>query len=188
MAFLRIPEEDRSIESFEEIRKYLAGIDIDYGTWKREYELAADASDQEILGAYGVEIETLKQQGGYVTADIINVSPATENLDVMLNKFNKEHWHDEDEVRFIIDGRGVFHLRPKAGPVVALEVEQGDFIRVPRGTLHWFDLCQDRKIKAIRLFQDPSGWTPHYTGSGVDKNFLEVCLGPAFIPPSEVSA
>ncbi len=185
MAFLRIPEQDRSLGSFDEVRSYLAGIGIDYGTWKREYDLDPDAKDEDILGAYREEIETLKKQGGYVTADIINVSPQTENLEAMLNKFNKEHWHDEDEVRFIIDGRGVFHLRPKEGPVVALEVEQGDFIRVPRGTLHWFDLCQDRRIKAIRLFQDPSGWTPHYTDSGVDKNFLEVCLGPSFIPPSD---
>ena len=36
----------------------------------------------------------------------------------MLDKFNREHWHDEDEVRFVIQGRGLFHIRPKDGPVV----------------------------------------------------------------------
>ena len=30
----------------------------------------------------------------------------------MLNRFNSEHWHDEDEVRFIIEGRGLFHIHP----------------------------------------------------------------------------
>ena len=64
----------------------------------------------------------------------------------------------------------------------AIEVEAGDLIRVPRGTHHWFDLCADRRIRAIRLFQDPSGWTPHYTGSGVDKHFQPVCFGPAYFP------
>ena len=83
----------------------------------------------------------------------------------MLNKFNAEHWHDEDEVRFIVEGRGLFHIHPPDGPVFAIEVEAGDLIRVPRGTHHWFDLCADRRIRAIRLFQDPSGWTPHYTGT-----------------------
>ena len=107
--------------------------------------------------------------------------PDTPNLDAMLAQFSREHWHDEDEVRFIIEGRGLFHIHPREGPVFALEVEAGDLIRVPRGTWHWFDLCADRRIRAIRLFQDPSGWTPHYTDSGVDKRFQPVCFGPAHL-------
>ena len=117
-----------------------------------------------------------------MTADVIDVFPDTPNLDAMLNKFNSEHWHDEDEVRFIVEGRGLFHIHPQDGPVFAIEVEAGDLIRVPRGTHHWFDLCADRRIRAIRLFQDPSGWTPHYTSSGVDKNFQPVCFGPSYFP------
>ena len=66
---------------------------------------------------------------------------------------------------------------PKDAPVVAIEVEAGDLIRVPRGTLHWFNLCGDRRIRAIRLFQDTAGWTPHYTDSRVDENFMPVCFG-----------
>jgi 1,2-dihydroxy-3-keto-5-methylthiopentene dioxygenase len=60
---------------------------------------------------------------------------------------------------------------------VAILVEAGDLIRVPRGTLHWFDLCSDRQIRAIRLFQDMAGWTPHYSESGMAKNFQPVCFG-----------
>ena len=62
--------------------------------------------------------------------------------------------------------------------------EAGDLISVPRGTLHWFDLCADRRIRAIRLFQDSSGWTPHYTDSGVDANFQPVCFGSTYIQDS----
>jgi 1,2-dihydroxy-3-keto-5-methylthiopentene dioxygenase len=62
-------------------------------------------------------------------------------------------------------------------------VGPGDLIRVPRGTWHWFDLCDDRRIRAIRLFQDAAGWTPRYTGSGVDKGYEPVCLGPMHIAP-----
>src|SRR5207249_9188533 len=91
------------------------------------------------------------------------VNRDTPGLDAMLAKFNIEHTHDEDEVRYIISGRGLFHIHPPQGPVVAIEVKAGDLIRVPRGTLHWFDLCGDRRIRAIRLFQEKSGWTPHYT-------------------------
>jgi 1,2-dihydroxy-3-keto-5-methylthiopentene dioxygenase len=99
----------------------------------------------------------------------------------MLAKFNREHWHDEDEVRFIIAGRGLFHIHATSGTVLAIEVEAGDLIRVPRGTLHWFNLCDDRRIRAIRLFQDTAGWTPNYTSSRVDENFLPVCFGLAHL-------
>jgi DivIVA domain-containing protein len=122
------------------------------------------------------------QKGGYVTADVINVNANTPGLDAMLNRFNKEHFHDEDEVRFIVHGRGLFHFQPADGEVFSLEMVKGDMIRVPRGTQHWFDLCQDRTIRAIRLFQDMSGWTPHYTGSGADEKFQPLCFGPGYIP------
>ena len=73
-------------------------------------------------------------------------------------------------------------------PVIAIEVEAGDLIRVPRGTWHWFDLCGDRDIRAIRLFQDKSGWTPHYTNSGTDQGYQPLCMGPAYFPRRAVSA
>ena len=96
-------------------------------------------------------------------------------------KFDREHWHDEDEVRFVIAGRGVFHIHTDTG-VVSIEVGAGDLIRVPRGTKHWFNLCNDRRIRAIRLFQDVSGWTPLYTDSEVARDHQPVCLGNAFLP------
>jgi 1,2-dihydroxy-3-keto-5-methylthiopentene dioxygenase len=184
MAVVRIPEQNRRIEDDEQIRQELAAIGIDYERWNPGREIAGDASTAEILEAYAGEIERLKQRGGYVTADVIDVKPETLGLDAMLAKFNREHWHDEDEVRFIIEGRGLFHIHPRTGPVVAIEVEAGDLIRVPRGTWHWFDLCSDRRVRAIRLFQDAAGWTPRYTDSGVDRGYEPVCFGPVYLRPS----
>ncbi len=87
-------------------------------------------------------------------------------------------------MRFIVHGRGLFHIHPPAGEVLSIEVVKGDMIRVPRGTHHWFDLCSDRTIRAIRLFQDQSGWTPHYTETGVDGKFQPLCFGPRYLPQS----
>jgi 1,2-dihydroxy-3-keto-5-methylthiopentene dioxygenase len=184
MAVVRIPEQNRRIEDGEQIRQELAAIGIDYERWSPGHEIAAEASTAEILDAYAGEIERLKQSGAYVTADVIDVKPDTPGLDAMLAKFNREHWHDEDEVRFIIEGRGLFHIHPRTGPVIAIEVEAGDLIRVPRGTWHWFDLCSDRRVRAIRLFQDAAGWTPRYTESGVDRGYEPVCFGPAYLRPA----
>lgn len=182
MATLRIPEEDRTLTGAAEIVAFLKGAGIDYARWEAARPVADGASADEVLAAYADEIVRLKADGGYVTADVIDVKPETPNLDAMLAKFRSEHWHDEDEVRFIVEGRGIFHIHPREGPVFALEVEPGDLIRVPRGTWHWFDLCADRRIRAIRLFQDASGWTPHYTESAVDRRFEPVCFGPSYVP------
>lgn len=183
MAHLRIPEQDRVISDYDEMKAYLANIGIGYEVWKPSHELPRGADNAAVIEAFADEIETLKAQGGYQAADVIDLYPDTPNLDVMLAKFSKEHWHDEDEVRFIVAGQGVFHIRPKEGPVVGLYVEEGDLARVPAGTWHWFDLTSSKRIRAIRLFQDPSGWTPHYTDSGAEQGYLPVCFGLDFIPP-----
>jgi len=182
MALISIPDEGRTIRNPDEICVYLASRGIEYERTTPNAPVAPDAPAEELLAAYKPKIDELKARGGYVTADVINVFPDTPGLEAMLNKFNAEHWHDEDEIRFIVEGHGLFHIHPPEGPVFAIEVEAGDLIRVPKGTHHWFDLCAERRIRAIRLFQDPSGWTPHYTGTGVDRKFQPVCFGPAYFP------
>ncbi|MCA9563451.1 MAG: cupin [Myxococcales bacterium] len=183
MALVTIRDSQETIAEAADISAFLSK----FGIWYRRFEggdqLPESPSDQEILDAYSEPIEALKAEGGYVTADVINIVPTIQGLDAMLAKFSEEHWHDEDEVRFIVGGRGVFHVHPKNGPVFSIEVVDGDMINVPRGTLHWFDLCEERAIRAIRLFQDPSGWTPHYTKSGVDQSYQPMCFGPSYLPP-----
>jgi len=171
MAILHLRDENEKVTDPEAITLRLRAIGILYERWTADRPLADDAPAETVLAAYAHFIATLKAQGGYVTADVIDVSPSTPDLDAILAKFAREHWHDEDEVRFVVAGRGVFHLHPAGGPVVAVEVVPGDLLRVPRGMHHWFDLCAERRIRAIRLFQDPNGWTPHYTGSGIDARY-----------------
>ena len=184
MAIVDVPNKGLRFTEANEIVEYLGTIGIDFARWENVKQVPADASDEEILAAYADEIELLKERGGYVTADVMNVVPTTPGLDAMLQKFNKEHWHNEDEVRFIVKGHGLFHIAPEGGDVVAIEMEAGDMIRVPRGTKHWFNLCGDKTVRAIRLFQDVSGWTPHYTESGVDAGYQPLCFGVSYIPAS----
>ncbi len=185
MPIVTIPEENKTITDPAEIKELLSTVGITYENWEPKHPVANDAPAEDILTAYKDEIDRLKESGGYVTADVIDVFPTTPGLDEMLAKFDKEHWHDEDEVRFCIDGSGVFHINPKENypdaPVMAIEMHPGDLIRVPRGTHHWFDLCKERRIRAIRLFQDPGGWTPHYTNTGVDQGYQPLCWGPSYL-------
>ena len=173
MAVVTVPDKNLTLTDREEIKNYLASIGIDYERWDTdEMRVSPDATEEEILAAYAPEIEKLKANGGYVTADVINITPDVQNLETMLEKFRPEHWHDEDEVRFIVKGCGIFHIAPaNGGDVTAVKMTAGDLIRVPRGTRHWFDLDETRTVRAIRLFQDTTGWTPHYTESGVEQKY-----------------
>ena len=188
MAIVRVPDENRTIHDVDAIRAHLHERGIEYERWMPDTELPATASAAEVLAACAPKIDELKARGGYVTADVIDVTAATSGLEAMLAKFSSEHWHDEDEVRLIVEGRGLFHIHPVNGPVFVIEVERGDLIRVPKGTHHWFDLCVERRIRAVRLFQDTSGWTPHYTLSGADRQFQPVCFGPTYFPPTSTTA
>lgn len=181
MAVVRIPKEEKTLHDELSIRAELAPLNVEYERWDLS-RVKEDASAEEVLAAYAAEIDEMKRVGGYTTADVIDVNPATPNLETMLAKFDKEHTHSEDEVRFILAGRGIFFLRD-AEKVLSIEVGPGDMLRVPRGTTHWFTLCEDRRIRAIRWFQDTTGWTPHYTSSGVDAEYQPLCFGPAYVGP-----
>jgi 1,2-dihydroxy-3-keto-5-methylthiopentene dioxygenase len=182
MAAIFITDENRRIDDPAQLRAYLAPYGIHHERWPLGDRVDPAASPEEILAAYAPEIERLKERGGYTTADVVNVTPLTPGLEAMLDRFRSEHTHSEDEVRFILKGRGLFFIHPKSGPVFSLQVEEGDLINVPAGTQHWFDLCADRTIRAIRLFQDKSGWTPHYVEQGVHGRYAPVCWGPSYLP------
>jgi 1,2-dihydroxy-3-keto-5-methylthiopentene dioxygenase len=181
MAVLRFPPDEKVIDNEAEIRSRLSALGVDYERWDLS-RVVADAPAEAVLSAYETEIDAMKQRGGYVTADVVDVHRETPGLEAMLARFDKEHTHSEDEVRFILAGRGIFFLRLGEG-VVSVEVGPGDMLRVPRGTTHWFTLCEDRRIRAIRWFQDTAGWTPHYTGTGVDQGYQPLCFGPAYFGP-----
>jgi 1,2-dihydroxy-3-keto-5-methylthiopentene dioxygenase len=190
MAVLTIPsgtpaQQERIIQSESEIRAALQPLGIDFERWDLSIlpEGAADSGPAEsVLAAFAEPIADMQRRGGYTTVDIIDVNAQTPGLDAMLARFDKEHTHSEDEVRFILAGRGIFFFRVQ-DQVLSLEVAAGDMIRVPAGTTHWFTLCGERRIRAVRWFQDTSGWTPQYTNSGVDRQFQPLCFGPAYIGP-----
>ena len=114
MAVLRFPQIDQTIEGESEVRIALAGLGIDYERWDLS-RVAADAPAESVLEAYAEEINELKRRGGYQAADVIDVHPETPGLDDMLARFDKEHTHSEDEVRFILAGRGVFRCQHGSG-------------------------------------------------------------------------
>jgi 1,2-dihydroxy-3-keto-5-methylthiopentene dioxygenase len=117
---------------------------------------------EEILTTFKEEIADISDRRGYKAQDVISLSDATPNLDELLNNFQREHHHTDDEVRFIVSGHGIFVIQGKDGHFFDVELEPGDLISVPENIQHYFTLMDDRKVVAIRIFVTTEGWVPIY--------------------------
>ncbi len=119
-------------------------------------QLSTDPSE------YQAPLDALKKDKGYVEQDEVALSPSLPNLDEICAKFIDEHLHDEDEVRFVLEGGGIFDIRSKDDRWMRVEVEKGDLIVVPEKRNHRFMLTDAKTIRCVRLFKDRAGWVPHY--------------------------
>lgn len=171
MATLTIPDKNVVIDDFAKISQFLDERGIFIEKWETPHKLDDDSSQQEILAAYDHKLKPFMDKHGFQSADVINIHPQTEGLETLSQKFLKEHTHSEDEVRFFVDGKGVFwfHIDDEVFHVTCLS---GDFLSVPAGVKHWFDFSPENYVKAIRIFTSTEGWTPHYTESGVERKYL----------------
>jgi 1,2-dihydroxy-3-keto-5-methylthiopentene dioxygenase len=149
-----------------EIVARLAAIGVGLEQWSADRPLPPRASDAEILAAYAPQIEALKARGGYRSVDVVRLTPEHPNREAMRTKFLAEHVHDDDEVRFFVEGAGMFFIRA-SGQVHALECGVGDLIVLPRGTTHWFDTGARPYFTAIRLFTTAGGWVARFTGDPI---------------------
>ena len=114
------------------------------------------------MDAYQPHLDELTKRRGYITQDEVALKPDMPNLDVVLQKFDPEHHHDDDEVRFVLEGEGVFDIRSNDDKWMRVIVEPGDLIVVPKGKHHRFELTEMKTIRCVRLFKDPAGWTAIY--------------------------
>src|SRR5690606_20290265 len=111
---------------------------------------------------YQGALDRLKADRGYVEQDIVELRPDTPNLDGLLEKFKDEHLHRDDEVRFVLEGEGVFDVRGADERWIRIVVERGDLLVVPAMLYHRFFLTERRQIRCVRLFKDAAGWVPEY--------------------------
>lgn len=126
---------------------------------------ALDAAQREgVEQAVGELVADERAAHGYRSQDVIALHPGTPGLEEALARFDKPHTHDDDEVRFILEGEGLFGFFDADGTERVLRVGPGDYLRVPAGVEHRFTLTSARRIKALRLFVDPQGWAARYTG------------------------
>lgn len=151
------------------IAEALAPLGVRFEQWPSR-PLSADADQAAVLDAFAPEVERLKAEKGYRTVDMIRMTPDHPERAALRTKFLSEHRHSEDEVRFFVEGEGLFTLRDDAR-VHAVLCEEGDLISVPAGMRHWFDMGPHPRFTAIRLFIEPAGWVAAFTGDAIADRF-----------------
>jgi 1,2-dihydroxy-3-keto-5-methylthiopentene dioxygenase len=160
---------DRSADP-DEIAQKLAGIDVRFERWVAERELDDSLSQQEVIDAYRSSVDRLVDQFGFKSIDVVSLYPEHPDKKAFRQKFLAEHTHEDFEVRFFVDGKGLFYLHVDHHVYVIL-CEKGDLISVPAHTAHWFDMGEYPSFKCIRFFTTPDGWQANFTGSDIATRF-----------------
>jgi 1,2-dihydroxy-3-keto-5-methylthiopentene dioxygenase len=182
MTLLQIMPEDAPdvvslrTDDVAKIAAELAPLGVAFEQWTADAVLADDADQDAVLAAYRADVDRLSTEGGYRLVDVVRMRPDDsdpswpDKAAGARARFRDEHTHDEDEVRFFVEGTGCFYLHV-GGKVYAVVCEAGDLLSVPRGTTHWFDMGERPRFAAIRFFQEEDGWIGNFTADSIGARF-----------------
>ena len=86
------------------------------------------------------DVDEIAAQRSYKNRDEITVSP--DNMGAVYEEkvkmFFNEHLHEDEEIRYILDGNGYFDVRDPKDEWVRLRLEKDDLIILPAGIFHRF--------------------------------------------------
>jgi 1,2-dihydroxy-3-keto-5-methylthiopentene dioxygenase len=143
--------------------------------------LAHGVSEADVLAAYAPRLAVLERETSYPQRDVVQLRRDVSNpgweqaASAARAKFLEEHTHAEDEVRFFVQGSGLFTMRSTddqgRAHVLSVLCKQGDVLSVPAGTRHAFDMGSSPSFCAIRLFGRPEGWVASFTGDPLLRSF-----------------
>ncbi|CAM2065430.1 acireductone synthase [Sulfidibacter corallicola] len=154
---------------------------IRFERWHAGAPLAEAADQEDILAAYRADVDRIMEENGFKSVDVVRMKPDHPQKAEFRAKFLDEHTHSEDEVRFFVEGSGLFYLHLE-GKVHVVHCTKGDFIGVPDGTRHWFDMGNQPEFTAIRFFTNPEGWVANWTKDPIASHF------PRFVADEPVQA
>ena len=147
------------------IATQLAELGIEFAQWPAP-ALPHDADLQAVLAAHAQQVAGLGERHPIRSMDLVAMRPDHPERIALRQKFLREHVHDDFELRFFAAGRGAFYLH-RVNRVYAVLCSGGDFISIPAGVPHWFDMGSRPDFTSLRLFTAPDGWVGRFTGSDI---------------------
>ncbi|KAJ3300299.1 1,2-dihydroxy-3-keto-5-methylthiopentene dioxygenase [Borealophlyctis nickersoniae] len=116
-----------------------------------------------------VRLEQLCKNRQYKYRDEITISKEKlPNYEDLIKAFFTEHMHDDEEIRYILEGTGYFDVRDKKERWIRFAAETSDLIILPPGIYHRFTLDSRNYLKAIRVFQTNAVWKAHNRSDETD--------------------
>lgn len=164
----------------DRIAQLLSEVGVRFERWEANGEIRVNSCEEEIIAVYQDSVDRLIAEYGFQTVDVIHMQPGHPQKTAFRAKFLQEHTHSEDEVRFFVEGSGLFsmHIEDRIFSVLC---EKGDLISVPAGVRHWFDMGTQPEFTAIRFFNNPEGWVANFTGSSIANAFPRMAFDPKII-------
>jgi len=129
--------------------------------------------DVDTNGEWEREVDAVADERNYRNRDIVLVTKEGmgDDFEANLKKFYHEHMHEDEEIRFIIEGSGFFDVREQPTDAwVRLHLSAGDMIVLPAGIYHRFSLDMGNKSRTMRLFKDEPKWVAYNRSSETDTN------------------
>jgi 1,2-dihydroxy-3-keto-5-methylthiopentene dioxygenase len=161
---------NKVLTHFDDIAATLAEQGVRFERGQATVRVEPGASPEEVIAAYQGPIDQLMTAHGYAAIEVLSVKWEHPQQDPQQARFLAEHHHAADEMRFFVAGRGLLNLHI-GEYVYAVLCERNDLISVPAGTPQWFDLGEQPRVIAIRLFKDPQGGVAHFSGAEIAEHF-----------------
>jgi 1,2-dihydroxy-3-keto-5-methylthiopentene dioxygenase len=154
----------------EAIRAWLAARGVSFEVWDLPAEAAElgakaaldDDDKARLLALFAERLREKADRDGYRSADVVAIRPTAPGVADALAKFDRVHFHDDDEVRAIVGGTGIFGFVGDDGRQFILQMFAGEYISLPAGVWHWFYCTPEMNVTALRLFRDEPAWVAHY--------------------------
>ena len=164
------PQSIETLTDHAAIAECLAKQGVQFEYWQAHKTLRDDAGQEDVMAVYQDSIDVLKKKYNFNSVDVVSLQPDHPDKAALRQKFFAEHTHNDFEVRFFVDGSGLFYLHLD-NKVFMVLCEKGDLISVPADTRHWFDMGENPAFKCIRFFTTPNGWEGSFTGSDIATRF-----------------
>jgi len=108
------------------------------------------------------QYQTIRRVRGYSYEDLVDIhADRLPGYEEKIKSFYLEHIHDDEEIRFVVDGSGYFDVRDADDRWIRIKCLKGDMIVLPAGIYHRFTLDTKNYIKALRLFTGEPVWVPY---------------------------
>ncbi|KAH8928655.1 hypothetical protein BT69DRAFT_1311366 [Atractiella rhizophila] len=117
------------------------------------------------------KLDEVAVQRSYKNRDIMELSKDTlkDEYEKKLQMFYAEHLHEDEEIRYILEGSGYFDVRDKGDSTwIRIHCELDDLIILPAGIYHRFTLDHGNFVKVMRLFKEAPIWVALNRGDQAD--------------------